>query len=74
MKPLTDYQQGQLLHMHFTGDLKYRSDTGTRVPAAQWRTMIDALITAGYIDDRMQITPAGETFLDANHLTIKPLN
>ncbi len=71
---LTDYQQGQLLHIHFTGELKYRSDNGTRVPSAQWRKMIDALLKGGYVNENMKITEAGNAFLNANHLTIKTLN
>ena len=71
---LTDYQQGQLLHVHFTDELKYRSDNGTRVPSAQWRKMIGALLKSGYINEHMKITTAGKAFLNDNHLTIKTLN
>jgi hypothetical protein len=71
---LTDYQAGQLLHIHFTGELKYRTDSGTRVPSAQWRKMVDALLKSGYINDRMKITDTGRAYLNDNHLTIKTLS
>ena len=71
---LTAYQQGQLLHIHFTGELKYRTNAGTRVPSAQWRKMIDALLSGGYVDNNMKITAIGREFLDANHLDIQILN
>jgi hypothetical protein len=71
---LTDYQQGQLLHIHFTGELKYRTDTGTRVPSAQWRKMIDALTESGYVDGSLKITNLGRAYLNDNHLSIKVLN
>ena len=71
---LTDYQAGQLLHVHFHGEFKYRSSNGTRVPAAQWRKMIDTLLKAEYIDEHVRITWQGREYLDANHLSIKPLN
>jgi hypothetical protein len=74
MKKLTDYQAGQLLHLHFTGELKYKTDAGTRVPSAQWRKMIDALLIGGYVNTNMKITPAGAAWLEANHLSIAALS
>ncbi len=76
MNKLTDYQAGQLLHIHFTGDFKYKSNTGTRVAAGQWQRMINALLDGGYIEytKSLKITSKGHEFLDANHLTIKTLN
>ena len=74
---LTEYQAGQLLHIHFYGDFKYRLNSGTRVPSAQWRKMIDTLTSAGYIKtvrSGITITPAGRAYLDAHHLEIKTLN
>lgn len=29
---LTDFQQGQLLHIHLEGNFKFVTDAGTRVP------------------------------------------
>lgn len=71
---LTDYQAGQLLHIHFHGQFKYRTDSGARVGRAQWVKMIDTLIAGGYIDRDVRLTAAGREYLDANHLNIKPLN
>jgi hypothetical protein len=71
---LTEYQAGQLLHIHFTGELKYRTDAGTRVPSAQWRKMVDTLVKGGYVNTDMRITDRGRAYLNANHLNIKALN
>ena len=76
MKKLTDYQAGQLLHIHFAGDFKYKSDNGTRVAPTQWRKMIDTLLAQGYIEygRGVKLTAKGREYVDANHLTIATLH
>jgi hypothetical protein len=71
MKPLTDYQAAQLLHIHFHGDFAYRTAAGTRVPSAQWRRMIDVLAGGGYviIDRGVRLTAKGRDYLDCQHTT-----
>jgi hypothetical protein len=73
---LTDYQQGQLLHVHFSGDFKYRTNSGTKVGRSQWVKMINALVDGGYVDmgRGTRLTVKGREFVDANHLNIKALN
>jgi ribosomal protein S19E (S16A) len=74
---LTDYQAGQLLYIHFEGEFKYRTDSGTRVPSAQWRKMIDVLCKGGYVAanrNGFYLTPKGREYIDANHMNIKPLS
>jgi predicted methyltransferase len=73
---LTDYQQGQLLHIHFCGDFKYKSDAGTRVGRAQWSKMISVLVNGGYVEMNKgtRLTAKGRAFVDTNHLNIKALN
>lgn len=75
-KPLTTFQQGQLLHVHLVGDFKYTTDAGTRVPNRIWTRMLCALIDGGYIVLRNgpKLTPAGRAWLDANHLSIEKLS
>jgi hypothetical protein len=75
-KPLTTFQQGQLLYVHFEGDFKYQTDKGTRVPNRIWQRMLCALIDGGYIELRggPKLTPKGRAYVDANHLTIEPLS
>lgn len=72
---LTDYQSGQLLHIYFNSEFKYRTDAGTRVPSAQWRKMISALVDGGYVEcnNGARVTAKGREYLDKNHLTIKTL-
>lgn len=76
---LTAYQTGQLIYIHFHGDFKYKSDTGTRVANAQWRKMIDALASNDLIQfhthgaNVITLTPKGQAYVDANHLSIKAL-
>jgi hypothetical protein len=72
---LTDFQQGQLLHIHLAGDFKYKTDKCTKVPVYLWRSMLCALIDGGYIvlQGGPKLTPAGRAWLDAHHLEIKTL-
>jgi hypothetical protein len=73
---LTDYQQGQLLHIHFCGDFKYKSDAGMRVGRAQWSKMISALVDGEYVEmgRGTRLTAKGREYINANHLNIKALN
>lgn len=76
LPPLTEYQQGQLLHIHLAGEFKYTTDAGTKVPIGTWRRMLCALIDGGYIvlQGGPKLTPAGRQWLDAHHLEIKTLS
>lgn len=73
---LTEYQAGQLLHLHLAGDFKYKTDARTRVPRAQWRKMLDTLHGQGLIsyEPRLHITPEGRAYLDQHHLEIPSLS
>jgi hypothetical protein len=73
--PLTDFQAGQLLHIHLSGDFKYKTDAGTKVSPAAWRKMLCALIDGEYIVLRggPRLTAHGRAWLDAHHLEIKTL-
>jgi hypothetical protein len=73
--PLTEYQQGQLLHIHLEGDFKYTTDAGIKVAPTAWRRMLCALIDGGYIVLRggPQLTAHGRAWLDMHHLEIKTL-
>lgn len=69
MQRLTDFQHRQLLALHFTGELIYRSDNGHRWPARAWRGMIDTLVGLGYIDSRqLRLTEVGRQYLESVEL------
>ena len=75
-KPLTTFQQGQLLHVHLEGDFKYTTDQGTRVPLRIWQRMLAALLDGGYIvlKNGPKLTEKGRAWLDAHHMEIEPLS
>ena len=68
---MTDFQNAQLLHLHLSGDFRYRNNQGNKAPRAAWRKMLDALLDRGFINVRCQVTPQGKAYLDANHANIR---
>jgi len=73
---LSAFCEGQLLHVHFMGTLKYRTDRGTLVPRARWSAMLDELTTGGYLEIKndARLTAKGRAYVDAYHLSIEPLS
>jgi len=67
---MTDYQKAQLLHVHLTGQFKYRNSNGNKVSRSAWTKMLDALIGNGYINEYCQVTEQGRAYLDTNHWNI----
>lgn len=76
-KKLTPYQKGQLLYIHFMGDLKYRTDKKTYVNRKVWSRMIDTLTGENLITiDRagVKLTKLGQEYVDRYHLDIPTLS
>ncbi len=73
---LSPFCEGQLLHVHFMGDLKYQTDRGTQVPRARWAAMLDELTAGGYLEIKngARLTAKGRAYVDAHHLSIEPLS
>lgn len=70
IEKLTEYQKAQLLHLHTTGEFKYRNAKGNKVSRRAWTKMIRALHRGGLIDEKCKPTRTAIEWLNENHMSI----